>query len=131
MGSYNDSRRKSHRRRDNQIRRDAVTRARYWIYVGGKVFSSTYVECRLRPWSWTPTLVSRHPRIWYRRPYAADSVQNAFSERLRALGFDFHDMIVPDLLHEFELGVFKATFTHLIRILYAAGREKVVELNKR
>ena len=28
-------------------------------------------------------------------------------------------MLVVDLLHEFELGVWKATFTHLIRILYA------------
>lgn len=28
-------------------------------------------------------------------------------------------MLVVDLLHEFELGVWKALFTHLIRILYA------------
>ena len=30
-------------------------------------------------------------------------------------------MLVVDLLHEFELGVFKSLFTHLIRILYAAS----------
>jgi hypothetical protein len=30
-------------------------------------------------------------------------------------------MLVVDLLHEFELGVWKALFTHLIRILYAAA----------
>ena len=29
-------------------------------------------------------------------------------------------MLVVDLLHEFELGVWKALFTHLIRILHAA-----------
>jgi hypothetical protein len=29
-------------------------------------------------------------------------------------------MLVVDLLHEFELGVWKALFTHLIRVLYAA-----------
>jgi len=42
-------------------------------------------------------------------------------------------MLVVDLLHEFELGVWKAIFTHLIRLLYAAvpaGR-LVMELNKR
>ena len=30
-------------------------------------------------------------------------------------------MLVVDLLHEFELGVWKALFTHLIRILHAAA----------
>ena len=30
-------------------------------------------------------------------------------------------MLVVDLLHEFELGIWKALFTHLIRILYAAA----------
>ncbi len=30
-------------------------------------------------------------------------------------------MLVVDLLHEFELGVWKAIFTHLIRVLYAAA----------
>lgn len=43
-------------------------------------------------------------------------------------------MLVVDLLHEFELGVWKALFTHLIRLLYAAGRgsdELVIDLDKR
>jgi hypothetical protein len=30
-------------------------------------------------------------------------------------------MLVVDLLHEFELGVWKSLFTHLIRILHAAA----------
>ena len=30
-------------------------------------------------------------------------------------------MLVVDLLHEFELGVWKALFTHLIQILHAAA----------
>jgi hypothetical protein len=42
-------------------------------------------------------------------------------------------MLVVDLLHEFELGVWKAVFTHLIRLLYAAapGGRLVTELNLR
>lgn len=42
-------------------------------------------------------------------------------------------MLVVDLLHEFELGVWKTLFTHLIRILYAAlpGDSLVIELDKR
>ena len=32
-------------------------------------------------------------------------------------------MLVVDLLHEFELGVWKTLFIHLIRLLYAAGKD--------
>ena len=42
-------------------------------------------------------------------------------------------MLAVDLMHEFELGVWKAVFQHLIRILYAAapGNKLVAELDKR
>ena len=40
-------------------------------------------------------------------------------------------MFVPDLLHEFELGVWKAIFTHLMRILFAAGSSGIQTLNWR
>ena len=42
-------------------------------------------------------------------------------------------MLVVDLLHEFELGVWKGLFTHLIRILYAEMPRGglVEELNNR
>ena len=43
-------------------------------------------------------------------------------------------MLVVDLLHEFEIGVWKSLFTHLIRLLYAAGKDSdrlVTELDKR
>ena len=42
-------------------------------------------------------------------------------------------MLVVDLLHEFELGVWKAIFTHLIRILHAAAPHGglVAELDRR
>lgn len=42
-------------------------------------------------------------------------------------------MLVVDMLHEFELGVWKALFIHLIRILYAEmpHGELVEELNNR
>ena len=39
-------------------------------------------------------------------------------------------MIVADLLHEFELGVWKAVFTHLLRILYAHGNDMIQSLNE-
>lgn len=40
-------------------------------------------------------------------------------------------MLVVDLLHEFELGVWKAIFTHLLRILYARGNDQIQKLNRR
>ena len=40
-------------------------------------------------------------------------------------------MFVVDLLHEFELGVWKAIFTHLLRVLYAEGNDSIQTLNKR
>jgi len=40
-------------------------------------------------------------------------------------------MLVPDFMHEFELGVWKATLTHLIRLLYEVGNDAVQEFNAR
>lgn len=40
-------------------------------------------------------------------------------------------LFVIDLMHEFELGVFKALFIHLIRICYAIGPHAVQILNER
>ncbi|KAF8954730.1 hypothetical protein BDZ97DRAFT_1765812 [Flammula alnicola] len=48
--------------------------------------------------------------------------------------FNPSQMLVIDLLHEFELGVWKALFTHLIHLLHAAGRgsdDLVVQLDRR
>jgi hypothetical protein len=39
-------------------------------------------------------------------------------------------MLVVDLLHEFELGVFKSVFKHLIRLLYAINPELITVLNE-
>jgi len=40
-------------------------------------------------------------------------------------------MFVPDILHEFELGVWKAIFSHLMRILYASRDNCITVLNWR
>jgi len=47
--------------------------------------------------------------------------------------FDIPRMLVVNLLHEFELGVWKALFTHLIWVLYAAALDGslVAELDRR
>lgn len=40
-------------------------------------------------------------------------------------------MFAPDLMHEFELGVWKGTFTHLIRLLHSQGDDAVQEFDWR
>ena len=59
--------------------------------------------------------------------------QNAFAERLGPLGFNHHQMLVVDQMHEFKLGVWRTTFIHIIRVLYACvpNGGAVAELNKR
>jgi len=46
-------------------------------------------------------------------------------------GFNYYVMFVVDFLHEFELGVWKAVLSHLIRILYAIGSDAVTTLDRR
>lgn len=58
-------------------------------------------------------------------------MQNAFSMRLCALKFDFYLMLVVDLLHEFELGVWKAIFIHLLRILDSVKGNLLATLDQR
>ncbi|KAF9033895.1 hypothetical protein BJ165DRAFT_1396369 [Panaeolus papilionaceus] len=113
LGTHADIQRRSHKRVDNEHRNFDIEGARRDIYQHGKGAKSKAVENRLGGDSSIP-------------------VRNAFSERLLKYGFNFYEMFVPDLLHEFELGVWKAVFTHLMRILYATGSSNAIQiLNKR
>lgn len=40
-------------------------------------------------------------------------------------------MFVPDVMHEFELGVWKAMFTHILRVLRAVATDNLARLNNR
>ena len=40
-------------------------------------------------------------------------------------------MLVPDLMHEFELGVWKGTFNHIVRLIHAQGDAAVKEFDHR
>ncbi|KAI0259134.1 hypothetical protein BC834DRAFT_974518 [Gloeopeniophorella convolvens] len=57
--------------------------------------------------------------------------QSTFSRLFLEHGFNFYTMFVPDLLHEFELGVWKNTFIHLLRLLCARGGDTIQMLNAR
>ena len=57
--------------------------------------------------------------------------QNAFSDKLSPLGFNVFRMLVVDLLHEFEIGVWKAVFIHLLRLLDCLDMKLQHELDRR
>ncbi|KAF9242150.1 hypothetical protein BU15DRAFT_73077 [Melanogaster broomeanus] len=99
-------------RSDTQERRDKISSARELIYEKNYAVDNSQVEELLRTESMVPTV-------------------NAFSTRLGHTGFDFFMMLVVDLLHEFELGVWKAIFTHLLRILDSLKKGELAELDHR
>ncbi|GJJ11230.1 hypothetical protein Clacol_005462 [Clathrus columnatus] len=113
MGTYKDMQnRKSNKRQDTLIRQNHIHKARELIYKKGTPIQSQMVESLLKERSLVPTV-------------------NAFSQKLFKFGFDFHKVFIVDFLHEIELGVWKALFTHLIRILHTTHETKVQELNRR
>ena len=126
------------KRRETKIRVDddrrhmLVETAREMIYEHGVRPGADNILELLGSKALTPSRVSYQCfLILSASLFHISAIQNAFSERLSKYGFDFHSMFVVDLLHEFELGVWKATFTHLLRILYAQGGDGIQTLNKR
>ncbi|KAJ7069202.1 hypothetical protein C8F01DRAFT_510286 [Mycena amicta] len=113
LGTANDMKRREKLARvDDNHRKGRITRVREWIYSWAYGIKSKAVERFLQPQSETPT-------------------SNAFSDRLSKFGLNPFRMLVPDFMHEFELGVFKAFFIHLLRILEAHNPLLLVELDLR
>ncbi|KAJ3804146.1 hypothetical protein F5876DRAFT_5596, partial [Lentinula aff. lateritia] len=79
---------------------EKVKQAQKLIYTDGRPINGVHVERLLKETSLVPT-------------------ENVFVERLGITDFDFSKLLVVDFLHEFELGVWKTLFKHLIRVLYA------------
>ncbi|KAF7981735.1 hypothetical protein HWV62_32343 [Athelia sp. TMB] len=102
----------SKRRDDDENMRRNIATARDFIYVQDLPITGVAVERLLKPQSWVPT-------------------SNAFSSRLHQLGFNFFLMLVVDMLHEFELGVWKSLFIHLLRMLAVLDIALIHELDRR
>ncbi|KAF9642542.1 hypothetical protein BDM02DRAFT_3105515, partial [Thelephora ganbajun] len=89
-----------------------IETARKIIYEKGYVVNSKAVDSVIGSESFTPT-------------------RSAFISALSQFGLNFFPLFVVDLMHEFELGVWKGVFTHLIRILYTQGAEVIAEFDRR
>ena len=81
----------------------------------------------LRDQSLVPTTVSedasKSALIWCTNTV----MKNTFSDKLSAFGCNLFVMLVVDLLHEFELGMWKAVFMHLLHIWTASSMENYMK----
>ncbi|KIK80032.1 hypothetical protein PAXRUDRAFT_36300 [Paxillus rubicundulus Ve08.2h10] len=89
-------------------------------------------------------MVSSSHKLIYKMHYAVDSVHvkallkdksliptmNTFSQMLGHTGFDFFIMLVVNLLHKFELGLWKAILIHLLCILNSLKKPEISELDQ-
>jgi len=99
------------------------------IYKCGYVVTGNAADAILGNKCVVPTHVS--PLFFFPVTSQQEASKNAFAGKLSKFGLDHYGMFVVDLLHEFELGVWKATFSHLLWMLYAAGRDLLQVVNKR
>ncbi|KAF7300199.1 hypothetical protein MKEN_01343700 [Mycena kentingensis (nom. inval.)] len=113
MGKKRDmQRRKTNERKDTPERRSLVSRVRSWIFNKGFALKNNNVKEQLAFGAQAPT-------------------PSAFSDFLFPLGVNYYSLLTVDLMHEFELGVWKSLFIHLIRMCVYFGPETVHALNRR
>ena len=111
----------------NNTYRRKIANARKLIFKFRASINGRCVQSLLQDESLVPIMVSERLKycIW------TDFNLECLSEHLSDEEFYFFLMLVVDLLHEFELGMWKAIFTHLMHILYATGGSVVQQLNSR
>ncbi|KAH9912562.1 uncharacterized protein B0H18DRAFT_1088384 [Fomitopsis serialis] len=104
MGTSRDMKqRRNHIRVDTEPIQYDINATRSWIFEDGYSASSKRIDKVLGPRSLLPIR----------------SAFSRFSESLpRPLRFNHYRLLVPDVMHEFELGVWKAVLIHLLRILF-------------
>ena len=81
--------------------------------------------------SFPSTRSSMHANVNLDKTNTDPVAQNAFSTRLSDADFDLFLMLVVDLMHEFEQGVWKALFIHLLHMLDSQGSTFINELDLR
>ncbi|TFY58685.1 hypothetical protein EVJ58_g6273 [Rhodofomes roseus] len=129
LGTTEDMRRREQDRRlDDEQRQKLVTEARRLIYEQGSSIKSTAVEALLKLTSLVPTEVKQ---VYIETRKILIVAQNAFSEILAPILENYHEIFVPDSLHEWDLGVWRQILIHLLRLLSSLGARQVHELDAR
>lgn len=117
-------------RKDDVEFREKISAARDLIYARNYAVTNDHIEAKLKAHSLTPNNVSSRT-FQTSIKFTLGASQNAFSERLSAFGFNMFPMLVVDLMHEVELGIWRSLFIHLLRILEHEGRGLLLELDRR
>ena len=118
LGTKRDqNQRKKLTRVDNLQYRAKISSARDIIYRQKRTVDSVFVNRVLKAQSLVPTQVFHTRFICRTLLISSFFLQNAFSEKLSQFGFNFFSIFLVDFMHEFELGVWKKIFIHLLRIL--------------
>ncbi|KAI0038029.1 hypothetical protein FA95DRAFT_1478129, partial [Auriscalpium vulgare] len=100
-------------REDNADIRRRVEKSRKLMFEKAKGISSKPVERLLSQQSLVPT-------------------RNAFRKlSIPSVKFDYYKMLVPDVLHESELGTVKSTAAQLFRLVHELPGDMIAELNRR
>ncbi|KAJ3526401.1 hypothetical protein NMY22_g10179 [Coprinellus aureogranulatus] len=99
-------------RTDDEERQARVSKARSLIYDDHHPVTSSFLVGHLAYGSLIAT-------------------NNAFSEKLSNHGFDLYKMLVVDVMHEVELGVWKAIFIQLLRLMEASNKGSLNTLDER
>ncbi|KAH9937829.1 uncharacterized protein BXZ73DRAFT_89249 [Epithele typhae] len=127
------SNRETKKRVDDSNVQDAIAAARRAVFKG-RSLAGKYVKVHLDDRSLNPIRVSTTCcTINCSSTGSFQFIQSAFSERLASFGFNVYDLFAPDLMHEFELGVWKGTFQHLMRLLDSdtRGGDSLASFNSR
>lgn len=128
MGTTVDDQHRNKLRVDNEHTRRDIKTARKWVFEKGYGPESAAIERLLQERSLLPIQV--HPLLLFVSKLSNLS-QSAFSKRFAEHGFNHYSLFVPDLMHEFELGVWKYIYTHILRLLDALGGDAMATFNKR
>ncbi|TEB40253.1 hypothetical protein FA13DRAFT_1572898, partial [Coprinellus micaceus] len=108
LGAPSDTERtKSERCPADQKKR--VIAAQKVIQLGYAVDNKNHIESKLQPHGLVP-------------------VETAFSKNLSELDFDVLAALAVDILHEFEIGVWKRLYMHLLRLLDAFSGQRNISL---
>ncbi|EIW73873.1 hypothetical protein CONPUDRAFT_68217 [Coniophora puteana RWD-64-598 SS2] len=112
MGTRKDMECRQNIRTDTMQRQELVQKARNKIFKKGCPVNSKKITSLLGKYSYVPTT-------------------NAFSEFLFEENVNYFSLFPVDLLHEFELGVWKAVLIHLVRMVYSLGGSAIQVVNDR
>ena len=124
LGAPADTERTHQRRNASQEQSDVIEAQKF--IQNGYAVSSDKVEDVLKWQSLVPRQVCEpaHLHLIHIPDYPIFSCQTAFATELRDLNFHLASALVVDILHEFEIGVWKTLYIHLMRILdtFSNGR---------